>query len=339
MAQNLIISFLWTYKIHIRWLGCSALPVLQKEKTFFFYDSFHIVIISTKLLHLLAGARHRLPPLWLAAEWLRAASHWLPEGEWEEHSPHPSPVAERVKAKTPSLPIIWVTLGFGVCLSVCVYGGERKEIKRERVREGEISSICSPPFSLPISLSLHPSSLFLDHPSALIQARPGSPDTSQTTPGPFDSPDTSPSQQLEHLHRWAQFNSSCFQLLTYPALSCCWFCLFCTHLDLSSLPCLRVHILSFACSTSVPRGTRTSSREIILQRSLYPSFFLRYSTAISTSPPSQKQSLHPYRLWNLTPSGCLAVYVHYKSIRKFSRTACCVLVMEGASLIDSCILR
>lgn len=262
MAQNLIISHhLWTHKIPTRWLGCSALPVLQKEKTFFFYDSFHIEIISTKLLHLLAGARHRLPPLWLAVEWLCAAYHWLPEGEWEEHSPHPSPVAERVKAKTPSLPIIWVTLGFGVCLWVCVYGGERKEIKRERVREGEISSICSPPFSLPISLSLHPSSLFLDHPSALIQARPGSPDTSQTTPGPFDSPDTSPSQQLQHLHRWAQFNSSCFQLLTYPPLSCCWFCLFCTHLDLASLSCLRVHILSFACSTFVPRGTLTSSQE------------------------------------------------------------------------------
>lgn len=168
------LSFLWTHKIHIRWLGCSALPVLQKEKTFFFFfvnDFFHIVIISTKLLHLLAGARHRLPPLWLAAEGLHAAYHWLPEGEWEEHSPHPSPVAERVKAKTPSLPIIWVTLGFGVCLRVCVYGGERKEIKRERVREGQISSICSPPFSLPISLSLHPSSLFLDHPSALSQTR------------------------------------------------------------------------------------------------------------------------------------------------------------------------
>lgn len=175
-------------------------------------------MISTKLLHLWAGASAGcLCRDWLL-EQLCAASHWLPGGEWEEHSPHPSPVAERVKAKTRSLPIIWVTLAFGVCLWVCVYGGERKEIKRERVREGETSSICSPPFSLPISLSLHPSSLLLDHPSALLQARPGSPDTSQTTPGPFDSPDTSPSQQLEYLHRWALFNSLSPELLTYSPL-------------------------------------------------------------------------------------------------------------------------
>lgn len=104
---------------------------------------------------------------------------------------------------------------------------------------------------------------------------------------------------------------------------CCWFCLFCTHLDLSSQPCLfRVHISSFACSTYVPRGTLTSSQEIILQRSLYPSFFLWYSTAISTSPPSQKpQSLHPYRLCNLTPlwlSCCLCSLQKYAQVLKDS---------------------
>lgn len=76
-----------------------------------------------------------------------------------------------------------------MCACVCVYVGGRKEIKRERVREGEASSVYSPPFSLPVSLSLHPSSPVLDHPPALLQARPGPPPpTTQTTPGPFDSP-------------------------------------------------------------------------------------------------------------------------------------------------------
>lgn len=117
------LSFLWKAKFTLAVWSAVLCPSFKRKD--FFYESFHIVIISTKLLHLLAGARHRLPPLWLAAEWLCDAYHWLPEGEWEEHSPHPSPVAERVKAKTPSLPIIWVILGFGA--SECVSMVEREK--------------------------------------------------------------------------------------------------------------------------------------------------------------------------------------------------------------------
>ncbi len=125
---------------------------------------------------------------WLPGH-LCAASHWLPRGEWEESSPHPPPVAERVNVKTLSLPIIWVTRGFGVCLRacvcVCVYIGGRKEIKRERVREGETSSVSSPPFSLPVSL-LPVTPSFLPSPGP-----PSSPSSSQTeTPYHPDHPGT-----------------------------------------------------------------------------------------------------------------------------------------------------
>ena len=132
---------------------------------------------------------------WLPGH-LWVASHWLPGGEWEESSPHPSPVAERVNVKTLSLPIIWVTRGFGVCLRarvcvcVCVYVGGRKEIKRERVREGEASSVSSPPFSLPVSL-LPVTPSFLPSPgppSSPASSQTETPLTTQTTPGPFDSP-------------------------------------------------------------------------------------------------------------------------------------------------------
>lgn len=111
---------------------------------------------------------------WLPGH-LCAASHWLPGGEWEESSPHPSPVAERVNVKTLSLPIICATQGFGVCLRACVCWREKRDKERERVREGEAISGYSPPFSLPVSLSLHPSSLLLDHPPALPRARLGPP--------------------------------------------------------------------------------------------------------------------------------------------------------------------
>lgn len=137
-----------------------------------------------------------------------AASHWLPRGEWEESSPHPLPVAERVNVKTLSLPIIWVTLGFRVCLRVCVcvsegvYVGGRKEIKRERESEGEASSVSSPPFSLPVSLLLVTPS-FLPSPGP-----PCSPAWSRTeTPLPPRPPRdpltllTSPSHQPQPLSR------------------------------------------------------------------------------------------------------------------------------------------
>lgn len=143
--QSNHLLFLWTEKVTLA--GRSEVFCLA-FKTKDFKNCFHIGIILTKHLHLLTGASTGcLQCSWLL-EQLCAASHWLPGGEWEERSPRPSPVAERVKAKPRSLPIIWVTLAFGVCPWVCVYGGERKKIKRERVREGETSSICSPPFSL-----------------------------------------------------------------------------------------------------------------------------------------------------------------------------------------------
>lgn len=172
-----------------------------------FHDSFHIVIISTELLHLLAGARHRLLPLLLAA-WTPLCCLPLAAGRRVGGVLTPSfPCGRACKCKDSFSAYYLSDSGFWclppspcacVCVCMCLYVGGRKEIKRERVREGEASSVYSPPFSLPVSLSLHPSSPLLDHPPALLQARPGPP----LPPRPPRDPLTlltSPSHQAENI--------------------------------------------------------------------------------------------------------------------------------------------
>lgn len=113
----------------------------------------------------------------------RAASHWWPGGEWVEIYPHPPPVAERVNVKTLSLPIIWVTRGFGVCLRACACVCEcvcwRKKRDKERESKGRErqAAFLLPPLASPspCSLSLHPSSPLLDHPPALLLAKTETP--------------------------------------------------------------------------------------------------------------------------------------------------------------------
>lgn len=152
----------------------------------------------------MAGARHRLPPLPLAA-WTPLRR--LPLAAWRRVGGvlTPSfPCGRACKCKDSFSAYYLSDSGFW-CLPpsacVCVYVGGRKEIKRERVREGEASSVYSPPFSLPVSLSLHPSSPVLDHPPALLQARPGPPPLPPRPPRDPLTLLTSPSHQAEHLSR------------------------------------------------------------------------------------------------------------------------------------------
>lgn len=67
MARNLITLMSVAALNHTHWLERKGSVCPSKREAF--HDSFHILIISTgyELLHLLAGARHRLLPLPLAA--------------------------------------------------------------------------------------------------------------------------------------------------------------------------------------------------------------------------------------------------------------------------------
>ncbi len=184
-----------------------------------------------------------------------------------------------------------------VCVCVCVYVEGRKEIKRERVREGEESSVSSSPFSLPVSL-LPVTPSFLpspDHPSALLRARV-SPPTTPTTPGPFDSPHFSvptarTSQQVRLLRLWkstscpllSSSNSSALAVFfTLTCLCCLWlFCLASMHILKFSLQ----HVCASQRSDTVA-GDDISEVTVFF-------FFLCFSALKSTSSSlSTPQSLH-----------------------------------------------
>lgn len=103
----------------------------------------------------------------------------------------------------------------------------------------------------------------------------------------------------------------------------------------SALPFLYAYI-SFACSTSswdTNIVTGDNITEVTVSVSL-PLIFYPDINFPSLPKATISSSLSFCAI--LPPSGCLSVCVHYKSMRKLSRTVCCVLVMEGASLIDSC---
>lgn len=164
---------------------------------------------------------------------------------------------------------------------MCVCVGGRKEIKRERERERQAAFLLPPLASpSPCSLSLHPSSPLLDHPPALLRARPRPP-TTQTTPGPYDSPHFSvPPTITSEQVRLCLFQPALRLSKVLPALSstffCSCFCFLYTQCSLFSLAspsfsCM--HISSLPCSTFVPLTKVTQLQEMISVRSMYFSSF------------------------------------------------------------------
>lgn len=174
---------------HTNWPECNTWSVLQTGKLFMTPSILSLLQLDMSYCtYWLGQGTGCFLSHWLPGH-LSASSDWLPGGEWEGSSPHPPPVAERVNVKTLSLPIIWVTLGFGVCLRarvsacVCMLEGERDK-EREK-REGEANSISSPPhLPAPCHSILPPLCWTTLQPCFESDQDPYHP----TTPGPFDSP-------------------------------------------------------------------------------------------------------------------------------------------------------
>ena len=292
-------------------------------------------------MHLLAGARHRLLPLPLAA-WTPLSR--LPLAAWRRVGGEltPSfPCGRACKCKDSFSAYYLSDSGFWclppsscVCVCVCVYVGGRKEIKRERVREGEASSVSSPPFSLPVSL-LPVTPSFLPSPgppSSPASSQTETPLTTQTTPGPFDSPHFSvpPTKTTEQV-RLGLFQpcAEAFKKYFLPSppppplllLLLVLLLLFSLHSLVSVPSCLSVSPVctfqSFPCSTCVPSQKKWHSCGRWYQRghwifSLPPLIF--YPDI--SSPPPTMQSLHLVVFCILTPSGSQHVRIQYESETK-----------------------
>ena len=179
---------------HARWLESDAWPGLQEKKKergklFLPYCNYSNWIWAIALI----GWGKAPAASAVIGSWTSSLQPPIgrPGGEWEESSPHPLPVAECVNVKTLSLPIIWVTPGFGVCLRarvrvcVCVCGcrRENRDKEREKGRERRAAFLLPPLASpSPCSLSLHPSSPSPGPPSSPAPSR------TETPPHPHPPP-------------------------------------------------------------------------------------------------------------------------------------------------------